>query len=411
MPADLLAPPQTDDPAAGTVLAPAPPAPASLTPIASRLADVIEGLEAGIVAVGAAAAAAPLPEPGAVADATAAAALLDPFAGLGIAGSVVLAAAGTVPLEVTIAASAAATAMLADVDRIMATSGGGDAAGPGGGGPGGGPVPSRRDRLAALTELPSALDAFVRITRRIAGDAVVPVIANASDIGIGILDEVRAPDAETLEAWISRMARVRRGLAAFDDLRLFIEATGGAPDGLQVAHLPLVTGESWFGGELAARDAVAGANELRAWVRPAGPRVHVVAVGDRAAVVAAQISALVIDEVVEVLPGPSVTTGLGLHYDAPNARPPQSLLLAVHPDPARPWTWDLLDEIAGEALALARIRAVDVDDLAPTAIDEYIPLTYLRDGVDGTAPLSQLTAGAAWGQLMVNATRFLQRDV
>jgi hypothetical protein len=114
---------------------------------------------------------------------------------------------------------------------------------------------------------------------------------------------------------------------------------------------------------------------------------------------------LVLDEFVEVLPTPTATTGLALHYDAPNARPPQSVLLAVHPDPTQPWGWELIEAVVLEALALAQMRLVELDDLASTGVDEYVPLTYLRDGIGDTTPVSELTKGLDWSLLMMAATR------
>jgi len=106
-----------------------------------------------------------------------------------------------------------------------------------------------------------------------------------------------------------------------------------------------------------------------------------------------------------VLPAPSVTTGLAVNYQAPNARAPQSVLLALHPNPADVWSWSLLLDTASEALALAELRGVDLDDLVPTGIEEFLPLTYLRDGMDGTTPVKVLTDVPKWISEVVKANR------
>jgi hypothetical protein len=77
----------------------------------------------------------------------------------------------------------------------------------------------------------------------------------------------------------------------------------------------------------------------------------------------------------------------------------------VHPDPSQPWGWELIEATVLEALRLAQLRLVELDDLAPGAIDEYVPLTYLRDGVGNTTPIAELTAGIDWTALMLSATR------
>ena len=58
-----------------------------------------------------------------------------------------------------------------------------------------------------------------------------------------------------------------------------------------------------------------------------------------------------------------------------------------------------------ETLALAQMRLVELDDLSSTGVDEYFPLTYLRDKVGNTTPVAELTAGLDWSALMVSATR------
>ena len=85
---------------------------------------------------------------------------------------------------------------------------------------------------------------------------------------------------------------------------------------LKVAQLPFVAGERWVGlsGHAGApRQALAG-------------RAHAAAVP-----AAAPLSGLVIDEWTESVPAAEVTTGVAFNYDAPGARPPQSVLLAVTP--------------------------------------------------------------------------------
>ncbi|WP_157781931.1 hypothetical protein, partial [Rubrivivax gelatinosus] len=73
---------------------------------------------------------------------------------------------------------------------------------------------------------------------------------------------------------------------------------------------------------------------------------------------------LFVDEWGETIPATEETTGLSFHFDAPGARPPQTMLLAVPSDPAAEhWTLDELLAVVDEALALARLRAVRPQDL------------------------------------------------
>ena len=59
----------------------------------------------------------------------------------------------------------------------------------------------------------------------------------------------------------------------------------------------------------------------------------------------------------------SEVAGLSFRFDRPDAQAPQSVLLAVPPDPSRPWTVDTLLEIVRDTLELAKVRAVETRDL------------------------------------------------
>jgi len=70
------------------------------------------------------------------------------------------------------------------------------------------------------------------------------------------------------------------------------------------------------------------------------------------------------------------TTGVALHANGPGARPPQSILLAMTPDGGN-WTADRLVAVIDEALALARIRCVTLEQI-PFA-GRFLPALYFRD--------------------------------
>jgi len=242
------------------------------------------------------------------------------------------------------------------------------------------------DLIAAAS--PQATGTLTAIARRLGGPPVVPTLAAKSDLAGHLLPDDALGDGTApvdplgaAEGWLNRYGRVRARLTDFDDLRLFVEAGGRAHEPLRIAQLPLVPEEGWLGAKLPGR--VAPRNTLRQWARPRGPRAHVLVAGDPGGATA---QALILDEFHEVLPAETAITAAAVHYDAPNARPPQTVLLAVHPNPAFPWGWQLLAETVEEALTLTRLRAVEMDDLAGLTIDDALPLTYVRGGVDN-APL------------------------
>jgi hypothetical protein len=70
------------------------------------------------------------------------------------------------------------------------------------------------------------------------------------------------------------------------------------------------------------------------------------------------------------------TTGLAVNANAPGARPPQAILLALSPD-GGDWTGDRLVNALDEAMKLARMRTITLQQL-PYA-GRQLPALYFRD--------------------------------
>ncbi|HEY4957525.1 MAG TPA: hypothetical protein VII31_06885, partial [Caldimonas sp.] len=99
----------------------------------------------------------------------------------------------------------------------------------------------------------------------------------------------------------------------------------------------------------------------------------------------ALLAGLFVDEWMESIPASEETTGLGFHFDAPGARAPQAILLAVPADPAtQSWTLDGLLGVVNEAMALARVRAVRPQDLQ--ALGLILPGIYLSNNFKQDVP-------------------------
>jgi hypothetical protein len=76
---------------------------------------------------------------------------------------------------------------------------------------------------------------------------------------------------------------------------------------------------------------------------------------------------------------------MSFHYDAPGARAPQTIVVAVPGDPQAPsWTVEALAGTVRETVALARIRALDGDDL--DAVGRFLPAIYLPFNLDAKTP-------------------------
>lgn len=118
---------------------------------------------------------------------------------------------------------------------------------------------------------------------------------------------------------------------------------------------------------------------------------------------------MVFDEWMEVLPGSdalaatkvgpdavpveSELTGVSFHFDRPDAKAPQAILLAVPPDPKRGWTADGLALVVRDTLELAKLRAVDIGDLP--LLDDILPAVR----VDGLGQLHGSMISDFWRTL------------
>jgi hypothetical protein len=95
---------------------------------------------------------------------------------------------------------------------------------------------------------------------------------------------------------------------------------------------------------------------------------------------------LLVDEWVEAVPAAELTTGVGFNYDAPGARPPQTILLASAPPGAARWEVETLEQTLLETLELARLRAVDPQALGDDVLlQRALPALYVSVNLDGTA--------------------------
>ncbi|MFE3203191.1 hypothetical protein [Embleya sp. NPDC059237] len=86
---------------------------------------------------------------------------------------------------------------------------------------------------------------------------------------------------------------------------------------------------------------------------------------------------LLFDEWTEVIPAERETTGIAVHFDAPDSEPPQAMLLVVPPVATDPLAWEDLVAAVEETFELARIRAVEPQHLDDTAYAQLLPATVM----------------------------------
>jgi hypothetical protein len=200
----------------------------------------------------------------------------------------------------------------------------------------------------------------------LAADPVAAVPANVL--------EPLGGETGALEGWVESYGRVRASVGRLADV-LFaarLRRTGGAAQLRAIQQPP----EPFPDADEAHRGQWVGVR-FPAALSPA-PVTNLVAhaLGDLDA--DSGIAVLVVDEFVEVVPAAETTTALSFAFDAPGARPPQTILLAVPPVPGSAWTVDTLAGVIGETIDLAKIRTVDLSAVAWAG--RFIPTVYLTDG-------------------------------
>ncbi len=191
---------------------------------------------------------------------------------------------------------------------------------------------------------------------------------------------VTARPGADIRPWLARAGRLRETTSAYGETLLVREALGLRPS-LRVVQTPVSAYPSWVG--LPFPDAVPP-------FVPVASTVAEVLGGDPAGTV----TGVVVDGWTEVVPKrlrravdpakpddqPEIvdvtTTGVALNANAPGARPPQAILLALSADGAR-WNGDRLVRVIDESLALARMRCVTLDQVP--FVGQYLPALYFRD--------------------------------
>jgi hypothetical protein len=181
-------------------------------------------------------------------------------------------------------------------------------------------------------------------------------IQNAKDITKGLLRNAKSLG---MEKWLHGIAKVREKMYAVEMLSTGSESVTGK----NLAILPTQTsfdiGDYWLGIEFPESYIPKGDKLSILVVQPENFTENSVGI--------------LIDEWVEILPNKSETTGVTFHYNQPNARPPQSLLLAVNPRLSGNWNWDDLVYTIRDTLAMAKTRGVEPDHLEKSRLSQVLP--------------------------------------
>jgi hypothetical protein len=182
--------------------------------------------------------------------------------------------------------------------------------------------------------------------------------------------EVQGGDPQQAVHWLRRMTRVRPGAATLGDAFLYADALNGTDLlDLRVGQLPFQAGDRWI------------ALPTDESHPPEANRLSLVAQLPEVFDALGPLAGLMVDEWVETLPSSTETTGVTFHFDQPDARAPNAILLVVPPDLSRPWDLETLEKILVETLELAKVRAVDTEALAQ--LGQFLPALFFASNVRG----------------------------
>lgn len=202
-------------------------------------------------------------------------------------------------------------------------------------------------------------------------------------------------DAADLDAWLRRYAQIRDVARNFYDTLLIAGLRGRRVERLSAAQDPVQSGDAWIGGDFSSAKRPSATTQL-VWHQPLD-------VND-------EVCGLVFDEWVEFVPGAdhlrrltadgetltsppeSELTGVAFHYDRPDAKAPQAILVAVPPDVDRGWTASTLVQVLRETLELGKLRGLDVPDLGE--LTDLIPAVRIEPTSQAGQFLSGIEAAA-----------------
>lgn len=168
-----------------------------------------------------------------------------------------------------------------------------------------------------------------------------------------------------VDEWLYGIARVREKMAAWENLVMLAEAfKNRQPLNLTPLQLPFNADDSWLGLEY-PDDFVIDNDKLlyAAYLHLPGFDATQRQCG------------LLVDEWTEVIPAKKETTGLTFHYDIPNCEAPQTLLLVTPPAFTGSWKWQDLVNTLHETLNLAKLRAIEPDEIDKTRYAQLLPAT------------------------------------
>ncbi len=179
-----------------------------------------------------------------------------------------------------------------------------------------------------------------------------------------------------IERWIQSLAPVRQKVRSFMTLQIQGEQFEFFENPISILQLPVreEIEDVWMGMDLPENYQAAGDTLAMALHLPSdfdGKGIY---------------TGLLIDRWTEHVPDKEVNMGIAMHYDQPNTKPAQAVLLAVSPTIQGKWTWENLIAVIRDTMQLAKQRAVEPDRLMEHPFNQAFPTTFAPMNSEGDSP-------------------------
>jgi hypothetical protein len=183
------------------------------------------------------------------------------------------------------------------------------------------------------------------------------------DQSIGAAGAVASNALEPVK-WLQRVARIRAGAWHWRRLGLYASSLGTPLPAAEIVQLPYTAGARWV--------ALPFQSDVD---RPPSGRVAISLYRSQAIATNVPWAGLLLDDWTATIPNAKELTGVAFHYDDPGAEAPQAVLLAVPPPNTRAWDVSLLLATLNETFDLARIRAIEPEQLS--GVGQFLPAIFL----------------------------------
>ncbi len=194
--------------------------------------------------------------------------------------------------------------------------------------------------LNNVTEVQEAIDNSNNLVRYSVNDLSIPFIT---------------------EEWLQGIGKVRSQSSRLDEISMYVQNLSLASISLTPFQLPVDPDDHWVSVEFPEEMKIDRDFLSVAAILPTGYTADAIQSG------------LLIDDWTELVPGNKETTGIAFHYNQPNAKAPQTVLLAITPEIKGNWTWNELMDILNDTLDRAKRRAVEPDQIDTSINAQFLP--------------------------------------